>query len=627
MIRNLKFVIVFSGILLVLPFSLLNLEWVVWFALVPLLIATLRVNARDSFVLGYLCGVVWNTGSLFWMHVYDPLVLPLVVLILSFYPALFCLGLNVFCRGRIHPTQNDLVNQASLRGMKSQSNLSFLDCCVVPNAFGTSRNDRMMWAAPLLWVSLEYVRSLGFLGFPWNSLGYSQYRQISVIQMAEFTGVFGVSFLIVFVNSGIASVIINLRRHIGVSTRCKFSEPRKELLFEPVKNLSSRCAFAYSKNKGVFYASKIIAIVCVVLGLWLLWGNYALKKPSREEGEPLRAVLIQGNFGTDCYWGDNSADIMGRLSALSLGSAVSGPDLIIWAETAIGENPETAFAVNSRLRMEISRMLSETGACLLTGAQYNCGGRDYNSVFLISPACEVIDRYDKMHLVPAAEYFPFWRHTGPIEYLLRNAGDFTPGVRRTIFEIPEGVSAAADGTVREENTTSVQAADQQETDRGQAEARQKKVRFGVLICFEGIFGDSTRKFVKDGAEFLVNITNDVWSGSETSHHQHAAIASFRAVENRVYLLRLGNSGISRVINPYGIVEKELGAYRSGVLAGEVFPVSGQTFYTRHGDVFARVVLALTSLLFFCFGVTKNFVKITACLSFPRKRESRELRKL
>jgi apolipoprotein N-acyltransferase len=475
-----------SGILLVLPFSLLNLEWAAWFALVPLLIATLRVNARDSFVLGYLCGVVWNGGSLFWMHVYDPLVLPLVVLILSFYPAVFCLGLNKL-------------------GKRNAVNL--------------------MWAAPLLWVSLEYVRSLGFLGFPWNSLGYSQYRQISVIQMAEFTGVFGVSFLIVFVNSGIACCLLTLR------------EWRKCL--------------------------RSVVTVCVVLGIFIFWGRNVVICSGRQDTPlPFRVVLIQGNFGTDCYWMDNSADIMGRLSALSLGAAVSEPDLIIWAETAIGENPETAFAVNSRFRMEISSMLKETGAYLLTGAQYNRNGRDYNSVFLISPACEVIDKYDKMRLVPAAEYFPFRRHSKLIEYLLRDAGDFTPGVRRTVFEIPGGE------------------------------------KFAALICFEGIFGDFARRFVKDGAEFLVNITNDVWSESETSHHQHAAMASFRAVENRVYLLRLGNSGISRVINPYGIVEKELGAYKSGILVGEVCPVSRQTFYTRHGDVFARVVLALTSLLFF-----------------------------
>jgi apolipoprotein N-acyltransferase len=434
------------------------------------------------------------------MHVYDPLVLPLVVLILSFYPALFCLGLNKLLRKK---------NPAAL-----------------------------MWAAPLLWVSLEYVRSLGFLGFPWNSLGYSQYRQISVIQMAEFTGVFGVSFLIVFVNSGIASVVINLRRCIGAPTR------------------------GASTQKGGFYAFRAIAIVCIVLGLFIFWGRNVIICGEGGGKSSLRAVLIQGNFGMDCYWEDNSADIMRRLSALSLGAAVSGPDLIIWSETAVGENPETAFAVNSRLRREISGMLKETGAYLLTGAQYNCDGRDYNSVFLISPACEVIDRYDKMHLVPAAEYFPFRRHTRLIEYLLRDAGDFTPGVRRTIFEI-QGIG-----------------------------------KFAALICFEGIFGDSARRFVKDGAEFLVNITNDVWSGSETSHHQHAAIASFRAVENRVYLLRLGNSGISRVINPYGIIEKELGVYRSGVLEGEVFPASRQTFYTRHGDTFAKVVLVITSLLFF-----------------------------
>jgi len=129
-----------SGILLILPFPLFNLEIIAWFSLVPLLLGILKETPRNSFLFGYLCGIIWNIGTLYWTHVYHPLVLPLVVFILSFYPALFCLALNILSRGLIpEPGQKQGDMKSALR---------------------------MMCIAPLLWTSLEYIRSLGFLGFP-----------------------------------------------------------------------------------------------------------------------------------------------------------------------------------------------------------------------------------------------------------------------------------------------------------------------------------------------------------------------------------------------------------------------------------------------------------------------------
>ena len=589
-----------SGILLILPFPLFNLEIIAWFSLVPLLLGILKETPRNSFLFGYLCGIIWNIGTLYWTHVYHPLVLPLVVFILSFYPAVFCLVLNILSRGLIpQPGQEQVYqtrrNQRSLRGMKSRSHVAsecdersklsqvatvaraiwrrFADCHV-PFAFlrasahTASRNDskavkwhthkqsdmksalRMMCIAPLLWTSLEYIRSLGFLGFPWNSLGYSQYKFLPVIQIAEFTGVFGVSFLIVFVNSSLALAFKS------------FHKPGRAL--------------------------RTIVVAGIAFCLCVSWGSLKMKSPLRTETKPIRVALIQPNFSTDFQWSESSSMIMEHLSTLSFEAGLSDPDLIIWPESAIGENP---FKIHPHLspppiplapplvkgagriregdkwlREKIEDVLRETGAYLLTGAPYSFRGEDYNSAFLISPSCKLLSRYDKIHLVPGGEYFPIWRHKRVIEHLLQDAGEFTPGENYTVFEIP---------------------------DKGKFGT---SVRFSVLICFEGTFGDLTRRFVKEGADFLINITNDAWSHSKTSHYQHASVATFRAVENRLYFVRVGNSGVSRVINPKGAIETNLDANRTGFLVGEVFPPSKKTFYTRRGDIFAKLALVATFLL-------------------------------
>lgn len=380
-----------------------------------------------------------------------------------------------------------------------------------------------MAAAPLLWISLEYIRSLGFLGFPWPSLGYSQSSFLPIIQIAEFTGVFGVSFLIVFVNSGIALACQSLH------------------------------------NPG--RAFKIIAFTALVPALCISAGSIIIKQKVQPEEKHLRVALVQGNVNTDCSSQKNSSQVMEHLTALSLQTQTAKPDLIIWPESSVPGDLKTAFATDSRIKRKIEQVVKKTGAYLLTGSPHTLNGKDYNSAFLISPGCNLLGRYDKIHLVPAGEYFPFWRHKKFIRHLLRDAGEFMPGDNYTVFEIPG------------------------------------KGKFSVLICFEGIFGDLTRRFSREGAEFLVNITNDVWSNSKTSHYQHASIATFRAIENRRYFVRAGNSGISRIINPYGRIEKNLDYAESGILVTDISLQSVTTFYARYGDAFAKLALAVTCLIF------------------------------
>ena len=173
---------------------------------------------------------------------------------------------------------------------------------------------------------------------------------------------------------------------------------------------------------------------------------------------------------------------------------------------------------------------------------------------LLSPAGELVARYRKIQLVPFGEYVPlqplFTLGGRFAAKLVQEVADFTPG--------KDAVTGVVDGHA-----------------------------IGGFICYEAIFPDLVRRFPANGAELLVNITNDAWYGTTSAPYQHLAMATFRAVENRRYLVRAANTGVTAVVDPWGRVLERTRLFDTTVLVREVPFVSGTTFYTRHGDVFAH----------------------------------------
>ena len=133
--------------------------------------------------------------------------------------------------------------------------------------------------------------------------------------------------------------------------------------------------------------------------------------------------------------------------------------------------------------------------------------------------------------------------------------------------------------------------------------RMEGYPFNVTICFEAIFPDLVRKFVRDGSRLIVNLTNDKWYGASNAPFQHFTNARWRAVENRRYFLRAANSGISAVVEPTGRVQTATGILRRAVCEGQFSFVTRQTFYTRHGDVFVLLcaIIICGSLIFILGG--------------------------
>jgi apolipoprotein N-acyltransferase len=159
-----------------------------------------------------------------------------------------------------------------------------------------------------------------------------------------------------------------------------------------------------------------------------------------------------------------------------------------------------------------------------------------------------------MHLVPFGEYVPLQKLLPFVNKLVAGIGDFSPGARITPLN----------------------------TGRGE---------IGVLVCFEGIFPELAREYVRAGSRLLVNITNDAWFGRSSAPYQHLSMTVFRAVENRVPLVRAANTGISSIIDAKGHIRGMTPLFQEAFLSGEVRFGEGNTFYNRYGDLFAWLCLA------------------------------------
>jgi len=422
---------------------------------------------------------------------------------------------------------------------------------------------RMGWpftiGAPLALVAWEYGRSNLLTGFPFLLVAHTQYRAVGIIQVADLAGVYGVTFLIGMTNGLISDLVLD-----------RFRRSRRNLW-------------------------RLFA-TCALLLLALLYGRLSLVSEARtaDHAERVRLLLVQANIPISLKHAPSESQQLENLRkhvALSLQAKGFGPDLVIWPETMLPRwlnvayderwmkflSEHDEYGEHHRLlvatRQSVEETCRETGAWVLVGSEsYDIPTqRRWNSAYLLSPEGEVIGRYDKIHLVafgeytPLGEVFPFLRKLRPPEM----GPDLTPGVLRRLFVLPlrSGVSS----------------------------------RFGVTICYEDSVATLFRRFVRDGAGFMVNITNDGWFGNTTELDLHLAVAVFRAVENRIALARAANTGISAIISPGGRIIHELvrnGQHREveGTLCAEIPLAHWPSVYTRYGDAFAWLCLVALGAL-------------------------------
>jgi len=280
----------------------------------------------------------------------------------------------------------------------------------------------------------------------------------------------------------------------------------------------------------------------------------------------LRVAVLQGNIDQGVKW---SPEWAGRTLAiyedLSRRAAAQGARVIVWPETAV----PAPIADGQQTEARLAGLARETGASLVVGAVGLDFGPDAtlvgvtDSAFVFEPSGALVHRYDKTHLVPFGEYVPF-------QDLL---GRWFRAVARGIAEI--GVTAG----------------DRPRALRFAVPGATPELTAGVPICYELLFPELTRRFVRDGAQLLFAITNDAWYGRTGAPFQFLAITALRSAETRVWTARAANSGVSAIIDARGRVRQRTRIFERALLVEDVTlrpaPFGG-SFYARHGDVFAGV---------------------------------------
>ncbi|MDD5775102.1 MAG: apolipoprotein N-acyltransferase [Candidatus Omnitrophica bacterium] len=305
----------------------------------------------------------------------------------------------------------------------------------------------------------------------------------------------------------------------------------------------------------------VVVACCIFIGVYT-YGAVRLHGFSRScaEEKSIKVAVIQGNIPQELKWQAHAREyIMRTYEDLSGQASDESPDLIVWPEAAV----PAAVSEGSAYEQGLQRLAESLQTSLLTGAVTYREGGYYNSAVLFRPGAAP-DRYDKMHLVPFGEYVPLSKIFGFLQTIVP-IGEVQRGTEYRVFgQFPAGGTTA--------------------------------VAFSSLICYEDMFPGLSRAMVRRGAEFLVTVTNDAWYQRTAAPYQHFQAAVFRAVENRVWMVRSANTGVSGFVRPdgmiEGLVEDAAGAviFVPGYLARSMkIPPRSATIYTRFGDWFITAV--------------------------------------
>jgi apolipoprotein N-acyltransferase len=530
---------VLSGLVLALTYPRPDLFPLAFVALVPFLLSLRAAAPSAALARGYLLGAAFFAPLLYWilpvMTRYGGLpwlsalaALALLVGYLASYCALFALLLSAAWR-RLGPPA--------------------------------------LLVAPVAWVGLEILRGRLITGFPWGLLGYSQYRNLPLLQAAAVGGIYLVSFLVMLGNVAVALWLAPGRR-AGVT------------------RLAAAMLF--------------VAVALAHLAGWL-----ALGAPAAGGSGGIAVAAIQGNVAQDRKWvRGEEGRILDDLVRMTRDAASRGARLIVWPEAAsplsfhrpvrvAGGGSEEWRVVDDRAYTDrVSGLARDLDVTLIAGSvdyRLDAAGalHAYNSAFVVPPGGGPGDRYDKIHLVPFGEYVPLHRLLFFVDRLVQGAiGEFASGRRLRPVATPLGPA-------------------------------------GTFICYEAVFPELVRRLARH-AGFLVNITNDAWYGRTAGPYQHLAMAVVRAVETRRYLVRAANTGISAIIDPYGRILDRSRLQERTVLLGRIVPRRDLTPYVRTGDAFAWACVILTALV--AAALRAAFVRQGTCSKHPETPGDPQLRK-
>ncbi len=482
------FLIIASAIVSFLCFPPFPFGPLIFLSLTPLLLAVEDLPPYRAFKFGFLWGMIFFLGLVYYIAWVTFPGMIATVLILSLIPATACW---FFVR---------------LLERNRGAALIFL-----PSYF-------IMW---------NWLFTMSDLNYPWADIGYALAYYLPFIQAAEIGGVYLISLIILAVNAAV---------YASISQKFRLSRSVR-------RNL--RCGS--------------------VLVMVLLYGYGVVRLNSDDSSagsEKLTVGILQGNMTLGLKWNPENLQMnFERYFDLSRKAVSEGAEFLIWPETAT----PTYLVQERRNLRNVQALVDSLAVPLLTGTPFYrvVGPQQYvyfNSAVLIEPHKRDYPTYSKIRLVPMSEHIPFSERFKILREIRLGQADFSSGEEQTIFDL-------------------------------------NGFRFATVICFESAFPGYCREFAQKGAQFLVVITNDMWFGRTSLLEQHAMMSVFRAVENRIPVVRSANTGISMAVDKWGRILVKSDIFVQDHLMAKITPENPESIYGRIGDIIpvGALILSIISL--------------------------------
>ena len=427
---------------------------------------------------------------------------------------------------------------------------------------------RVFWF-PAVYTFYEWIKSIGWLGYPWGTLSQTMFLWRTFIQLADITGTYGITFLTALFAAVVAEGTAFWPRSLKKSAHPLLSSYKKAA-----------------------------SAACVLFFFTLVYGGFR-QFEARRPIKFLNAVMVQQNADPWLQRDDSDTILLSQQlteNALSECRAAGMPvNLVVWSEGCL----RYAFPMNESHyyyfpeARPLLPFIRDTGIPFLLGGPYtpdSASGRVFNAALLFDKEGRFRGAYGKNHLVPFAEAVPFAAFPAVRAFfkkVIHISAGWAPGDQYTLFDIP--AEPPADRTLPPVKVLSLaMTADEQERNE-----ETEYVRIAAPICFDDAFPDVCTPLVKSGAELLMNLTDDSWSRLESAETQHFVIAAFRAIELRTTLARSTNAGLTAVLDPTGRIIGSMPMFTAGALSLSI-PVYAhtETIYMRFGNWLPKVFFLL-----------------------------------
>ncbi len=505
-----------------------------WFAFISLVPFLFALDNADSAFKNFIYGILWSVGYSCGMGYWA------FFTILNHYEVPFAKSVLFFTLCVVIPPVLIFTGFAVFYRFLHQARLFFYALVV-----------------PSLWVLAEYLKEVVSFLIPWGGMEYALVPFSEFIQIADLTGGYGIMFIAVSVNALFVYLI----------KQFKFQK-EKQVMHDTGHNNANSISGA-----GV---STPLILILLLITIPVIYGVHQLRKidgavdQEYKSGQAVRATLVQGNYSTKERWsgmgfyqrvmnylemsGDTYGHKSGEKPIEKIGNKGQGARVIVWPENTLNSSSK----LNDALFVEIMRYIGENALLISGGLKTDRKNNDvFNSAYFISGTGHLL-RYDKHILLPYAETSPLIDLLDTY-YAAPNA--FTSGRTPLCINAPGG-------------------------------------NVGASICFEILYPGFIRQSVKNGAQYLVNVSNDSWFGDSPMPYIHLNAARLRAVENRRFLLRTSNSGISAVISPTGKVMAQSRLFTKERVDGDFVKLDQLSFYARHGNLilFGAAIILLAAMV-------------------------------